>query len=105
MADGRALAVVPTGTRPLYPRRLQFTSERKAASSSEPFLKGVTKAVKEPGMLSWLPWTSSKRAGLRTAVVVLFDAVGFRSKTRRSAIHIGSGAWRKGRIGQSSALF
>src|ERR1700748_1670485 len=41
--------VVPTGTRPLVPSEIcQFTSERKAASSSEPFLKGVTKAGNEP---------------------------------------------------------
>src|SRR6202012_1302098 len=41
--------VVPTGTSPWVPSEIcQFTSERKAASSSEPFLKGVTKAVKEP---------------------------------------------------------
>src|SRR5580692_3083421 len=41
--------VVPTGTRPLVPSAIcQFTSPRKAASSSEPFLKGVTRAVKDP---------------------------------------------------------
>src|SRR3979490_1924846 len=44
--------VVPTGTRPLVPSAIcQLTSERKAASSSEPFLNGVTKAVKEPRKL------------------------------------------------------
>src|SRR5262249_50505367 len=41
--------VVPTGTSPWVPSAIcQFTSARKAASSSEPFLKGVTRAVKEP---------------------------------------------------------
>src|SRR6202048_2996351 len=41
--------VVPTGTRPLVPSEIcQLTSDRKAASSSEPCLKGVTKEVKEP---------------------------------------------------------
>ena len=41
--------VVPTGTRPWVPSEIcQFTSERNAASSSEPFLNGVTKAVKDP---------------------------------------------------------
>src|SRR6476646_3880656 len=41
--------VVPTGTRPWVPSAIcQFTRERKAASSSEPFLNGVTKAVNEP---------------------------------------------------------
>src|SRR5207244_579762 len=41
--------VVPTGTRPWVPSAsCQETSARKAASSSEPFLNGVTKAVKEP---------------------------------------------------------
>src|SRR5438132_12573998 len=41
--------VVPTGTRPLVPSEIcQFTRPRKAASSSEPFLNGVTKAVNEP---------------------------------------------------------
>src|SRR5665213_3416568 len=41
--------VVPTGTRPLVPSAIcQLTSPRKAASSSEPFLNGVTRAVNEP---------------------------------------------------------
>src|SRR5690348_4580706 len=41
--------VVPTGTRPWVPSEIcQFTSERNAASSSEPFLKGVTRAVNDP---------------------------------------------------------
>src|SRR6195952_2242264 len=41
--------VVPTGTRPWVPSAIcQPTSARKAASSSEPFLKGVTKAVNDP---------------------------------------------------------
>src|SRR5689334_4504781 len=41
--------VVPTGTRPWVPSAIcQFTRERKAASSSEPFLNGVTKAVNDP---------------------------------------------------------
>src|SRR6201993_1073047 len=41
--------VVPTGTRPWVPSLIcQFTSARKAASSREPFLNGVTKAVKDP---------------------------------------------------------
>src|ERR1700744_25313 len=41
--------VVPTGTRPWVPSAIcQLTSERNAASSTEPFLNGVTKAVNEP---------------------------------------------------------
>src|SRR5665647_1864595 len=41
--------VVPTGTRPWVPSAIcQLTRARKAASSSEPFLNGVTKAVNEP---------------------------------------------------------
>src|SRR6185312_8097768 len=41
--------VVPTGTRPLVPSEIcQLTKLRNAASSSEPFLNGVTKAVKDP---------------------------------------------------------
>src|ERR1700744_2932679 len=41
--------VVPTGTRPWVPSAIcQLTSERKAASSPQPFLNGVTKAVNEP---------------------------------------------------------
>src|SRR5690242_4958681 len=41
--------VVPTGTRPLVPSEIcQLTRERNAASSSEPFLNGVTKAVNDP---------------------------------------------------------
>src|SRR4030088_1338434 len=41
--------VVPTGTRPLVPSAIcQLTSELKGASTSEPFLNGVTRAVKQP---------------------------------------------------------
>src|ERR1700730_5934795 len=41
--------VVPTGTSPWVPSAIcQFTSARNAASSTEPFLKGVTKAVNDP---------------------------------------------------------
>src|SRR5258708_14511898 len=41
--------VVPTGTRPFVPSAIcQPTRARKPASSSEPFLNGVTKAVNEP---------------------------------------------------------
>ena len=41
--------VVPTGTRPLVPSVIcQLTKARNAASSSEPFLKGVTRAVNDP---------------------------------------------------------
>ena len=41
--------VVPTGTRPLVPSAIcQSTSSRNAFSSTEPFLNGVTSAVKEP---------------------------------------------------------
>src|SRR3569832_1997299 len=41
--------VVPTGTRPLVPSAIcQFTRPRNAASSTEPFLNGVTRAVKDP---------------------------------------------------------
>src|ERR1700712_1390890 len=44
--------VVPTGTRPWVPSAICHpTSARKAASSSDPFLKGVTRAVKEPRKL------------------------------------------------------
>src|SRR5947199_10600672 len=41
--------VVPTGTSPWVPSAIcQFTSARNAASSSDPFLNGVTKAVNDP---------------------------------------------------------
>src|ERR1700759_5185229 len=41
--------VVPTGTSPWVPSVIcQFTSARNAASSTEPFLNGVTKAVNDP---------------------------------------------------------
>src|SRR5215510_10068821 len=44
--------VVPTGTRPLLHSPIcQSTMSRKAFSSSEPFLNGVTSAVKEPRKL------------------------------------------------------
>src|SRR5262249_12563907 len=71
--------VVPTGTRPWVPSEIcQFTSERNAASSSEPFLNGVTRAVKDPRnfvlaamellpTLSWRGWPFERRfiSGLR----------------------------------------
>src|SRR5689334_24938747 len=41
--------VVPTGTSPWVPSVVcQLTSPRNAASSTEPFLNGVTKAVNDP---------------------------------------------------------
>src|SRR5215469_14997966 len=41
--------VVPTGTRPLVPSAIcQSTRARKAFSSTDPFLNGVTSAVNEP---------------------------------------------------------
>src|SRR6476661_3688613 len=41
--------VVPTGTSPAVPPRVCHTTmSRKAFSSSEPFLNGVTRAVNEP---------------------------------------------------------
>src|SRR4029453_2863477 len=44
--------VVPTGTSPLVPSAIcHSTMSRKAFSSSEPFLNGVTSAVKEPRKL------------------------------------------------------
>src|SRR5258706_4963750 len=44
--------VVPTGTRPWVPSAIcQSTSARNDASSSEPFLNGVTRAVKDPRKL------------------------------------------------------
>src|SRR5581483_1530439 len=44
--------VVPTGTRPLVPSAIcHSTISRNAFSSSEPFLNGVTSAVKEPRKL------------------------------------------------------
>src|SRR5262249_11981439 len=44
--------VVPTGTNPLVPSEIcHSTMSRKAFSSSEPFLNGVTSAVKEPRKL------------------------------------------------------
>src|SRR4029078_1359474 len=44
--------VVPTGTRPLVPSEIcQSTMSRNAFSSTEPFLNGVTSAVKEPRKL------------------------------------------------------
>src|SRR4051794_21716915 len=75
--------VVPTGTRPLVPSEIcQLTSERNAASSSEPFLKGVTKAVKDP----------------RNFVLAAMDFLRTRRDFRASAIHIGSVRPVKGRI-------
>src|SRR5262249_59385315 len=44
--------VVPTGTRPFVPSAIcQSTRLRKPASSSPPFLNGVTSAVKDPRKL------------------------------------------------------
>src|SRR3984885_7138721 len=55
--------VVPTGTRPWVPSVIcQLTSPRKAASSSEPFLNGVTKAVNDPRKFVLAAMKFSKRA-------------------------------------------
>src|SRR5262245_2128961 len=52
--------VVPTGTRPLVPSAIcQSTRPRKAFSSTEPLLKGVTSAVNEPLKLVLAVMTSS----------------------------------------------
>src|SRR6201981_2339950 len=77
--------VVPTGTSPWVPSEIcQFTSERKAASSSEPFLKGVTKAVKEP------------RNFVLAAMELLPNADSGARRPFKEAIHIGSGGLVKG---------
>src|ERR1700744_3455956 len=77
--------VVPTGTSPWVPSEIcQFTSERKAASSSEPFLKGVTKAVKEP------------RNFVLAALELLPNADCGARRPFKEGIHIGSGGAAKG---------
>src|ERR1700722_19221924 len=54
--------VVPTGTRPWVPSAIcQLTSPRNAASSSEPFLNGVTKAVNDPRKFVLAAMNFSKR--------------------------------------------
>src|ERR1700716_4170170 len=76
--------VVPTGTRPWVPSAIcQFTKPRKAASSSEPFLNGVTKAVNDP----------------RKFVLAAMDFLRTRGRGSAAigrAIHIGSGDDAKG---------
>ena len=64
--------VVPTGTSPLVPSAIcQSTRPRKAFSSTEPFLNGVTSAVNEPRKLVLAVMTGSSmwfpagRAGRR----------------------------------------
>src|SRR5262245_62143082 len=76
--------VVPTGTRPWVPSAIcQLTRPRKAASSSEPFLKGVTKAVNDP----------------RNFVLAAMDFLQTLKKRHDRnwiSIHIGSGDQAKG---------
>src|SRR6202042_3784904 len=76
--------VVPTGTRPWVPSAIcQLTSARKAASSSEPFLNGVTKAVNDP----------------RKFVLAAMDFLrthGFTAFSVGQPIHIGSEGQAKG---------
>src|SRR5207253_4073682 len=56
--------VVPTGTSPRVPSAIcQSTSWRKAFSSSDPFLNGVTSAVKEPRKLVLAVMTPSFARG------------------------------------------
>src|SRR5215467_1261911 len=60
--------VVPTGTNPLVPSEIcHSTMSRKAFSSSEPFLNGVTSAVKEPRklVLAVMARLLHRRSGLR----------------------------------------
>src|SRR6267154_2871267 len=76
--------VVPTGTRPWVPSAIcQLTRPRKAASSSEPFLKGVTKAVNDP------------RKFVLAAMDFLRTHLACRL-TRRRPIHTGSDRHAKG---------
>src|SRR5438445_11856008 len=76
--------VVPTGTRPWVPSAIcQFTSDRKAASSSEPFLKGVTKAVKDP-------------RNFVLAAIGFLQTRGLRLLVLETSTHIGSGGSAKG---------
>src|SRR5436309_14759671 len=58
--------VVPTGTRPWIPSAIcQLTSEPNAASSTEPFLKGVTKAEKDHQKLALAAMDLLQTNGLR----------------------------------------
>src|ERR1700685_122289 len=76
--------VVPTGTRPWVPSAIcQLTSARKAASSSEPFLNGVTKAVNEP-----LKFDLAAMNPLRTPFACRLN--------QRTPVHIGSDDQAKG---------
>src|SRR6516225_1984998 len=64
--------VVPTGTRPLVPSAIcQSTRSRNAFSSTEPFLKGVTSAVKEPRKLVLAAMTHSLNNGPRDKPVAI----------------------------------
>src|SRR6476646_7837031 len=77
--------VVPTGTRPWVPSAIcQFTRERKAASSSEPFLNGVTKAVNEPRKFVLAAMDFLRTRGLRLCCLL------------QPPIHIGSDDPAKG---------
>src|SRR5215470_7675638 len=83
--------VVPTGTRPWVPSAIcQLTSPRNAASSSEPFLNGVTKAVNDP----------------RNFVLAAMDFLQTLKKRHRNwiPIHIGSGDQAKGPCRMALAL-
>src|ERR1700748_3761193 len=76
--------VGPPGTRPWVPSLIcQFTSERNAASSRPPFLKGVTKAVKDP--LNFV------LAAMELLPTLVCGAAG-----PLKGIHIGSGGCAKG---------
>src|SRR4030081_3623644 len=85
--------VVPTGTRPWVPSAIcQLTNPRKAASSSEPFLNGVTKAVNEPRKFVLAAMSFLLTRGL-TALPLL-----------ERSIHIGSGDQAKGLPWRGPAL-
>src|SRR5271165_6167519 len=77
--------VVPTGTRPWVPSVIcQPTSERNAASSTEPFLNGVTRAVKDP------------RNFVLAAMELLRRRRPKAAQPLRKTLHIGSGGLAKG---------
>src|SRR5207249_10006858 len=76
--------VVPTGPRPWVPSAIcQLTRPRMAASSSEPFLNGVTKAVNEP-------------RNFVLAAMGFLQTLKKRHDRNWISIHIGSGDQAKG---------
>ena len=86
--------VVPTGTRPLVPSAIcHSTRPRNASSSTEPFLKGVTRAVNDPRKLVLAAmhtllegWESCARSRGPSRVLIAIPARSIKALASRDSV-------------------